>query len=65
MKNIKSDCISNLFCECNLNKTESCEQCLWYNFIDSGYGYCKALPTFVQVAWCRDICSLFKKRGEK
>lgn len=52
-------------CDCNAKKvkTISCESCRYYWFIDSGYGYCKALPQPSIVAWCKDICSLFKEKN--
>jgi len=47
-------------CDCKEIKSKYCSKCWWYWAIDSGYGYCKALPEYTIVAWCRDICSLFK-----
>jgi len=51
-------------CDC-LSKTSKkvkCEDCDWFKRIDSGYGFCKALPEPIPVGWCRDICSLFKEK---
>lgn len=49
-------------CDClsKDSKKQKCEACFWYKSFGSGYGFCKALPEPVIVAWCRDICSLFK-----
>ncbi len=49
-------------CDClsKDSKKQKCEDCNWYKFVDSGFGFCKALPEPVIVAWCRDICSLFE-----
>lgn len=48
-------------CKCNaLDKTDYCGKCRFYFQVDSGYGYCRALPGFVLVAWCRDVCSLYR-----
>jgi len=49
-------------CDCSdPNKDKSCQECKWYWMVDSGGGYCKALPEHTEVAWCRDVCSLFKE----
>lgn len=48
-------------CVCGITKSQHCEKCKFYFWLDSGYGYCRALPEFVVVAWCRDICSLYKE----
>lgn len=58
--NKPSDCKWANSCNCKGAKTKFCLKCKWYYFIDTGYGYCKALPEHIVVAWCRDICSLFK-----
>ena len=52
-------------CKCGVNKVLSCLNCKWYWWLDSGYGHCRAMPEHLIVAWCRDICSLFVKKGEK
>jgi len=53
-------------CDCvSKNKEKQCEMCAFYWWIDSGYGYCRALPKHIAVPWCRDICSLFKAREAK
>ena len=47
-------------CNCgDLRKKPTCEECKYYYMVDSGYGYCRALPEHICVAWCRDVCSLF------
>ena len=52
-------------CDCHGNKARNtCEQCKWYWVIDSGYGYCRALPKHTSVAWCKDVCSLYKERPD-
>ena len=51
-------------CVCRGVKPNCCELCKWYWMIDSGYGYCKALPQHTVVAWCRDTCSLFVGKGD-
>jgi len=51
-----SDC-----CRCEDDKSDYCQKCQFYWFIDSGYGYCRALPEFVLVGWCRDVCSLYEE----
>jgi len=52
----------------------TCEDCGWYEFIDSGYGYCRALPPkttpqpknkpwtveYQVVPWTMRVCSFFK-----
>jgi len=49
------------YCPCK-EPHHGCEDCIWYRFIDSGYGYCIAVPGVVGVPWCRIVCSLFKLR---
>jgi len=46
-------------CVCNSDKDSNCFSCRYYFMIDSGYGYCRALPEPTVVAWCKDICSFF------
>lgn len=59
------DCEWHDSCDCSPGKKEQkCEDCFWYKFVDSGYGFCKALPEPIIVGWCRDTCSLFKKKVE-
>jgi len=60
MKRIKSDCRWAESCDCSDIKITYCSKCIWYWAIDSGYGYCKALPQHTIVAWCRDCCRLFE-----
>jgi len=50
-------------CNCSrLDKLKTCERCQFYYGVDSGGGYCRAMPKFEPVAWCRDTCSLYKER---
>lgn len=56
-----ADCKWYDCCTCTITKPKKCSECTFYCPIDSGYGWCKALPTFEVVAWCRDVCSLFKR----
>lgn len=46
-------------CDCHNYSRIRCSNCRYYHAIDSGYGYCRAMPEFVVVAWCRVVCSLF------
>ena len=64
MKKKVSDCKWEQSCDCLGIKQRYCELCQWYRMIDSGYGWCTALPTHVVVAWCRDICTHFTKAEE-
>ena len=48
------------FCPCKTPQLETCEDCKFYRWIDSGYGHCIALPTAITVPWCKIPCSLFK-----
>lgn len=58
----ENDCEWQDSCDCTkANKLEACHKCKFYYEIDSGYGWCRALPTFTAVGWCRDICGLFVK----
>ena len=61
----RTDCNHTDECRyCGVNKATSngCDACQYYRFIDSGYGWCRALPQFTLTAWCRDICSLYKEK---
>ena len=50
-------------CKCHKEDGDDyCQKCKLYHMIDSGYGWCSALPEQVIVAWCKDICSFFKRR---
>jgi len=60
-----NDCKWLESCDCISIKNKYCKKCVFYWWLDSGYGYCKALPEHIVVAWCRDICSLFKPREGK
>ncbi len=51
-------------CDCHEKKETTCSACKYYYFIDSGYGYCRALPKPIMVAWCRFTCSLFKSKNQ-
>ncbi len=51
-------------CKCKDKRENACGYCQFYFQIDSGFGYCRALPSHVLTAWCRDICSLFKSNRE-
>ena len=42
-----------------------CEDCDYFSFSDSGYGYCLGLPTVVTVPWCKPPCSLFIEKKKK
>ena len=62
----ESTCEWEECCDCSspsATKDKLCEKCVFYYWVDSGYGYCRALPEFIVVAWCRDVCSLFKKKA--
>ena len=49
-------------CNCINKKEKQCRDCRYYSMIDSGYGYCKALPQPILVAWCKDTCSFFSSK---
>jgi len=54
------DCKFSDLCSCeSLYKSTLCQLCRWYFWVDSGCGYCRALPEPSLVAWCKDPCSLF------
>ena len=65
MKKKPANCKWVESCRCDLTsiiaKTEYCEECRFYQILDSGVGWCKGLPEPIVVAWCKDICALFKK----
>ena len=63
-KEIKPDCECEEYCPCK-KPHEKCWLCNYYRQIDSGYGYCIALPQVIVVPWCRIICSLFKRVPRK
>ena len=52
-------------CNCEEDKERNCGKCKRYVLIDSGYGYCRALPVWTVTAWCRDICGLFRAKEMK
>jgi len=62
MKQKVSDCKYDDACNCRIDKVKCCEQCIWYWSLDSGYGYCRALPSHFIIPWCKDICSFFGRR---
>jgi len=51
-------------CPCNPNKSSynHCKNCVYYKWIDSGYGTCIALPKIEVVPWCKISCSLYKRK---
>ncbi|KKM83683.1 hypothetical protein LCGC14_1306950 [marine sediment metagenome] len=59
------------FCKCShdskeyIEKEDSCSKCPFYLFIDSGYGWCRALPEPIVVAWCKDICSFYPSKARE
>lgn len=61
-KAVKSGCECEEYCSCRTpdDKELICEKCKHYRMIDSGYGYCIALPAVTTVPWCRITCSLFR-----
>jgi hypothetical protein len=61
MKQKPISCMNADLCDCETLLKQSCQDCKFYGFIDSGYGACKALPTIITVPWCKDICSFFKE----
>ena len=63
-KRDESTCKWDGICKCHsTNKERRCDKCDFYWWVDSGFGYCRALPEFVVVAWCRDVCSFYKRGG--
>lgn len=54
-----ADCRWKESCDCSSIKDKHCSKCAFYWWLDSGYGYCKALPEHTLVGWCRDICYLY------
>ena len=62
----KDDCSHEgecLPCDSTKDPNKICTSCGHYVMLDSGYGLCRALPTFVKVPWCRDICGMFIKEA--
>lgn len=59
------DCKWYESCDCLSVKSKYCSLCTFYWTIDSGYGFCKALPEHILVPWCRDICSLFTMKEKQ
>ncbi len=57
----EKDCRWAESCDCGTINKHGCEKCVWYSFVDSGYGFCKAEPIHVLVPWCRDTCSHFSE----
>ena len=59
----ESNCEFNKFCNCGKNYgTKTCDNCKFYEMIDSGYGYCIALPIPPVVAHCKITCTFFKEK---
>ena len=54
------DCEFGESCKCGV-KSQFCSKCAYYWWVDSGYGWCRSLPQPSLVAWCKDICSLFRE----
>lgn len=54
----------NLCTVCEGHKTDYCQLCKQYRFIDSGYGWCNLSPEPVTVGWCKDPCSYYTKVRE-
>lgn len=61
MKSKPIDCKWSYSCNCNESKSIYCASCRFYFPVDSIFGYCKALPEFVLVPWCRDVCSFYQE----
>ena len=56
-------CEFDSVCPCStglLKKT--CESCVWYKMIDSGYGVCSAIPDAPVVPWCKFVCSFYRDK---
>jgi hypothetical protein len=65
MKSTVKDCVHKPYCDCTkAHGREICEECKYYQAIDSGFGYCIGLPQVTTVAWCRITCSIFKEGCE-
>ena len=63
-KKESGNCEFDNACDCSSNdKPNTCEKCQFYFWVDSGNGWCRAMPKFEAVAWCRDVCSLYKEQG--
>ena len=60
MKEKVANCKFDDACVCDSLRKICCEKCKWYFAVDSGYGYCTALPEHHIIPWCKDPCSLFK-----
>ena len=58
-------CECENYCSCRQPPHHGCGDCDWYRFLDSGYGYCIAMPKVAVVPWCKITCSLFKARRVK
>jgi hypothetical protein len=64
-KNKTVDCVHMPYCNCQKDLSmNTCDNCQFYKMIDSGYGYCIALPIASTVAWCKTPCALFKEIKE-
>lgn len=60
---LKLDCQHNPYCNCKRIINDGCETCQFYKIIDSGYGYCIALPIVIIVPFCKITCALFKGKN--
>lgn len=61
-----NNCVHNDWCDCeNIIKEDYCDKCIYYRWVDSGYGYCIGLPTTTITPWCKDPCALYKKKEEE
>ena len=54
-----------LVCNFARDSNKQCFSCALYIMLDSGYGSCCALPTFVVVPWCRVICGMYRKKKDE
>lgn len=58
----RKDCEFQEACNCKRKIEQSCELCTFFRAIDSGYGWCIALPRPFVVAWCKEVCFFFGKK---
>jgi len=40
-------------CSCESTSTKRCSACIHHYMVDNEGGYCRALPTAIEVPWCR------------
>jgi hypothetical protein len=62
IKDCKWNCICSCETESNTVSYEHCDDCFFYQMIDSGYGICFVLSEIVSVAWCKRACGLYNER---